>query len=83
MDQAPRQAFLAAAVRNEERTAILGVVNIVKTVAQAGGIGSSGVLAGKRMWVVMLGGAGAMKAGYDLLILWTFLGMKEREEDER
>ncbi|KAF2279508.1 major facilitator superfamily transporter [Westerdykella ornata] len=79
MDQAPRQAFLAAAVRNEERTAILGVVNIVKTIAQAGGIGSSGFLAGKKMWVVMLSGAGLMKAGYDLLILWTFLGLPERE----
>lgn len=83
MDQAPRQAFLAAAVRNEERTAILGVVNIVKTIAQAGGIGSSGVLAERKLWVVMLGGAGLMKATYDLLILWTFLGIRPREEDER
>lgn len=83
MDQAPRQAFLAAAVRNEERTAILGVVNIVKTIAQAGGIGSSGVLAERKLWVVMLGSAGLMKATYDLLILWTFLGIRPREEDER
>ncbi|KAF2715746.1 major facilitator superfamily MFS1 [Pleomassaria siparia CBS 279.74] len=81
MDQAPRQAFLAAAVKTEERTAILGVVNIVKTLAQAGGIGSSGALAAKNRWVVMLGGAGTMKAGYDLLILWTFLGMRDREDD--
>jgi sugar phosphate permease len=82
MDQAPRQAFLAAAVKNEERTAILGVVNIVKTLAQAGGIGSSGVLAGKKLWVVMLGGAGLMKATYDLLILWTFLGVRDREDED-
>jgi hypothetical protein len=82
MDQAPRQAFLAAAVKNEERTAILGVVNIVKTLAQAGGIGSSGVLAGRKLWVVMLGGAGLMKATYDLLILWTFLGVRDREDEE-
>jgi Na+/melibiose symporter-like transporter len=83
MDQAPRQAFLAAAVRTEERTAILGVVNIVKTIAQAGGIGSSGVLASRKLWLVMLGGAGLMKATYDLLILWTFLGVRDREDEER
>jgi MFS family permease len=82
MDQAPRQAFLAAAVKTEERTAILGVVNIVKTLAQAGGIGSSGALAARKLWVVMLGGAGAMKATYDLLILWTFLGLRDREDEE-
>ena len=82
MDQAPRQAFLAAAVQPEERTAILGIVNIVKTLAQAGGIGTSGVLAGREWWVVMLAGAGLMKATYDLLILWTFLGAEDRDEEE-
>ncbi|PSN66488.1 major facilitator superfamily MFS1 [Corynespora cassiicola Philippines] len=77
MDQAPRQAFLAAAVRPEERTAILGVVNVIKTLAQAGGIGSAGFLAERKLWVVMLGGAGLMKATYDVLILWTFLGAEK------
>ena len=80
MDQAPRQAFLAAVMRPEERTAVLGVVNIAKTIAQAGGIGSSGVLAERRWWLAMLGGAGLMKATYDLLILWTFLGVPDRED---
>ncbi|KAF2109624.1 major facilitator superfamily MFS1 [Lophiotrema nucula] len=83
MDQAPRQAFLAAAVRNEERTAVLGVVNIVKTLAQAGGIGTSGFFAERKLWTIMIGGAGLMKACYDLLILWTFLGVKDRDEEER
>lgn len=82
MDQAPRQAFLAAVMKPEERTAILGVVNVVKTIAQAGGIGSSGVLAARKWWRVMLGGAGLMKATYDLLILWTFLGVPDREDEE-
>ncbi|KAF2132428.1 MFS general substrate transporter [Dothidotthia symphoricarpi CBS 119687] len=83
MDQAPRQAFLAAVMRPEERTAILGIINIVKTIAQAGGIGSSGVLAAGRSWRLMLGGAGMMKATYDLLILWTFLGVPDRDMEER
>ncbi|KAK6212173.1 major facilitator superfamily transporter [Colletotrichum tabaci] len=79
MDQAPRQAFLAAAVLPSERTAVLGVVNIVKTLAQAGGIGSAGFLSGKHLWVVVLSGAGVLKACYDLLMLGMFLGLKDRE----
>ncbi|KAK4211051.1 major facilitator superfamily transporter [Rhypophila decipiens] len=79
VDQAPRQAFLAAAVLPGERTAVLGVVNIVKTLSQAGGLGTMGVLAGQKMWVVSLAGAGLMKAAYDLLLLWMFLGVQERE----
>ncbi|EXJ71036.1 uncharacterized protein A1O5_06029 [Cladophialophora psammophila CBS 110553] len=81
MDQAPRQAFLSSAVLPAERTAVLGVVNIAKTLAQAGGIGVSGALAGARLWVVMLAGAGTMKASYDLLMLWMFLGIRDRESD--
>lgn len=79
MDQAPRQAFLAAAVLPNERTAVLGVVNTLKTLAQAGGIGSAGVLVGKNLWILVFAGAGAMKAGYDLLMLWMFLGLRDRE----
>ncbi|OHW94991.1 major facilitator superfamily transporter [Colletotrichum incanum] len=79
MDQAPRQAFLAAAVLPTERTAVLGVVNIVKTLAQAGGIGSAGFLSGKNLWIVVLSGAGIMKACYDLLMLAMFLGLRDRE----
>ncbi|OHF01980.1 major facilitator superfamily transporter [Colletotrichum orchidophilum] len=79
MDQAPRQAFLAAAVLPNERTAVLGVVNIVKTWAQAGGLGSAGYLAGKKLWIVVFTGAGIMKACYDLLMLGLFLGLRDRE----
>ncbi|KAL0943146.1 major facilitator superfamily transporter [Colletotrichum truncatum] len=80
MDQAPRQAFLSAAVLPNERTAVLGVVNIVKTLAQAGGIGAVGILSGKNLWIVVLTGAGAMKACYDLLMLGMFLGLRDRED---
>lgn len=79
MDQAPRQAFLAAAVLPAERTAVLGVVNIAKTLAQSGGIGCTGALAGAKLWVVVFVGAGTLKASYDLLMLWMFLGVKDRE----
>lgn len=81
MDQAPRQAFLSAAVLPSERTAVLGVVNVAKTLAQAGGIGVVGVLAEHKLWVVALSGAGALKATYDLLMLGMFLGLRDREDD--
>ncbi|KAI0144502.1 major facilitator superfamily transporter [Xylariaceae sp. FL1272] len=47
IDQAPKQAFLASAVIPSNRTAVLGIVNISKTIAQASGISASGFLAGK------------------------------------
>lgn len=81
MDQAPRQAFLAAAVLPSERTAVLGVVNIAKTLAQAGGLGFAGILAGRHLWVALLGGAGGLKALYDILMLWMFLRLQDREDD--
>ncbi|UZJ53742.1 hypothetical protein CBS101457_003062 [Exobasidium rhododendri] len=84
MDQAPRQAFLSAAVLPSERTAVLGVVNVAKTLAQAGGIGISGPLADAHAWRALLGFAGALKACYDLMMLWMFIGVRDREdEDER
>ena len=80
MDQAPRQAFLAAVVLPSERTAVMGVVNVVKTLSQSGGPIATGYLAGMgKFWISFLI-AGAMKASYDLGMLKMFLGYKSREE---
>lgn len=80
MDQAPRQAFLAAAVLPSERTAVMGVVNVVKTLSQSGGPLLTGWLAGmQKFWIAFLI-AGALKAGYDLAMLRMLLGFKSREE---
>ena len=60
MDQAPRQAFLAAAVLPEERTAVMGWVNVVKTAAQSGGPVVTGKLAGEgRFWISFVTAGGA------------------------
>ena len=81
MDQAPRQAFLSAAVLPAERTAVMGVVNVVKTLSQSGGPLVTGWLAGSnRFWVAFLV-AGAMKVTYDLALLKMFLGYRSREEE--
>lgn len=82
MDQAPRQAFLSAAVLPSERTAIMGVVNVVKTLSQSGGPVATGWLANiGKFWIAFVI-AGAMKVSYDLAMLKMFLGYKSREEEE-
>jgi len=82
MDVAPRQAFLAAAVLPSERTAVMGVVNVVKTLSQSAGPVITGGLAGSgKFWVAFLV-AGSMKASYDLGMLAMFLGFKSHEERE-
>ena len=83
MDQAPKQAFLAAAVLPNERTAVSGVLNVVKTLSQSGGPLATGWLAGLgKFWIAFLIG-GAMKASYDLAMLKMFLGYKSREDEAR
>ena len=81
MDQAPRQAFLAAAVLPAERTAVMGIVNVVKTLAQSGGPSITGWLVGiRKFWIAFLV-AGSLKASYDLGMLGMFLGFRGREEE--
>ena len=83
MDQAPRQAFLAAVVLPSERTATMGIVNIVKTMSQSAGPTITGWLAGMgKFWISFLI-AGGMKASYDLAILKMFAGHKFREDETR
>lgn len=84
MDQAPRQAFLAAVVLPNERTAVMGVVNVVKNLSQSGGPVTTGWLAGlNRFWISFLI-AGSLKVVYDLTMLRMFLGhrMRDKGEDE-
>ena len=83
MDQAPRQAFIATAVLPNERTAVMGIVNVVKTLSQSGGPVVTGWLAGVgKFWIAFLI-AGAMKASYDLAMLKMFVSYKSREDEEK
>ena len=72
MDVAPRSAFLAAVLLPNERTAIMGTINVVKTTAQAAGPLITGVLAGKNLFWVSFVCAGSLKASYDLGLLAVF-----------
>lgn len=86
MDQAPRSAFLSAVVLPEERTAVMGIVNTVKTMSQSSGPLITGALAGdKRFWIAFVV-AGALKGSYDLAMLSMFSstpleGERRREPD--
>jgi len=82
MDVAPRQAFLAQVVAPGERTAVMGIVNVVKTMSQSVGPVVTGVLVQKgKFWVTFVV-AGAMKASYDFGILAMFLEAKSHDERE-
>ena len=62
MDQAPRSAFLAAVVLPEERTSVMGIVNVAKTLSQSAGPLVTGLLAaGGKFWIAFVV-AGALKA---------------------
>lgn len=76
MDQAPRTAFIAAIVRSGERTAVMGIVNVVKILAQSGGPSVTGFLAGRGVFWVAFLLAGLCKVCYDLGLLTLFVGMR-------
>lgn len=81
MDQAPRSAFLSLVVLPEERTAVMGVVNILKTLSQSTGPSLTGILAGHdRFWVAFVV-AGSIKAAYDLMLLAFFGGKVHMRKD--
>lgn len=82
MDVAPRSAFLAAVILPNERTAILGLINVVKTSAQSLGPYITGLLAGNGLFWVSFVAAGSLKATYDLGMLAVFAGHRERDQEE-
>ncbi|ETN40596.1 uncharacterized protein HMPREF1541_04873 [Cyphellophora europaea CBS 101466] len=80
MDQAPRQAFISAAVLPEERTAVMGVLNVGKTLSQSVGPSITGTLAEKKLFWVAFVVAGGLKVTYDVFMLVMFLGHRTVEE---
>ena len=85
MDVAPRSAFLAAIVLPNERTAVMGTINVAKTVAQSLGPVITGVLGTRNHFWVAFVSAGALKATYDLGLLAVFAekeAKRAREERE-
>ncbi|KAF2118954.1 major facilitator superfamily domain-containing protein [Lophiotrema nucula] len=83
MDQAPRSAFLSLVVLPQERTAVMGIVNILKTLSQSCGPWVTGLLAGHdRFWVAFVV-AGSIKAVYDFGLLALFAGRVHESRDAK
>ncbi|KAI1200240.1 major facilitator superfamily domain-containing protein [Nemania serpens] len=84
MDTAPRSAFLATIILPEERTAVMGTLNVVKTTASSLGPIITGVLVDHNLYWATFVLAGSLKALYDVGILLFFRHKeREREREER
>ncbi|KAI8635578.1 MFS general substrate transporter [Xylariaceae sp. FL1651] len=84
MDTAPRSAFLATIILPEERTAVMGTLNVVKTTASSLGPIITGVLVEHNLYWVSFVASGSLKALYDVGILIFFKNReKEREKAEQ
>ncbi|KAF2097093.1 MFS general substrate transporter [Rhizodiscina lignyota] len=83
MDQAPRSAFVAAVFLPEERTAVMGTINLVKTLGQAAGPLITGVLIDRKKWWVGFVIGAVLKVIYDIGLLAMFLKTKVPEHGRR
>ncbi|PFH59046.1 hypothetical protein XA68_12884 [Ophiocordyceps unilateralis] len=82
MDAAPRSSFLAEVLRPEERTAVMGVINVVKTGVSSFGPIITGVFVERHLvWAVFLI-SGILKALYDFSILGAFLNYEPEGESK-
>lgn len=83
MDQAPRSAFVAAVFLPSERTAVMGTLNLVRTLASAGAPLLTGYLHEKKMWTATFLISAALKMCYDAGLLAMFLKTKLPEHGRR
>ncbi|KAB8070187.1 major facilitator superfamily domain-containing protein [Aspergillus leporis] len=83
MDQAPRSAFIAAVVRPEERTAVMGITGMLRTLTSMIGPSVTGLLAGGgRFWVAFVV-AGALRIGYDFGLFGLFVNMRLHAHEQK
>lgn len=69
MDQAPRAALIAAVVKPEERTAVMGITSTLRTLANVTGPSFTGLLAEHgQFWIAFVVG-GALRLAYDCKFL--------------
>jgi hypothetical protein len=83
MDQAPRTALIAAIVKPEERTAVMGITSMLRTLASTTGPTVTGILAGqKRFWIAFVV-AGCLRIAYDLGLWAIFVNLKLFQNEEK
>ncbi|RFU23714.1 hypothetical protein B7463_g12626, partial [Scytalidium lignicola] len=82
MDQAPRSALIAAVVKSEERTAVMGITSMLRTLASTVGPSITGFVAShNRFWIAFVI-AGALRISYDLGLFVAFVNMKLYRHEE-
>ena len=83
MDQAPRSAFIAAVVKPEERTAVMGIPSMVRTLAAMSGPTVTGFLAAsERFWIAFVA-AGVFRLAYDFGLYAMFVNTKLHEQESK
>ncbi|KAK5941691.1 hypothetical protein PMZ80_005641 [Knufia obscura] len=83
MDQAPRSAFIAAVVKSEETTAVMGITSMLRTLASMAGPTLTGVLAADdKFWVAFVA-AGTFRLAYDFGLFAMFARMKIDKDDSK
>jgi len=82
MDQAPKSAFITLVVPAKDRTFIMGIINVVKTLTQSIGPVVTGVLSSYQMFWISFVVAGASKATYDILLLIVFEVKQKKRNQE-
>ncbi|KAL1880075.1 hypothetical protein Daus18300_001438 [Diaporthe australafricana] len=76
MDQAPRAALIAAVVKPEERTAVMGITSTLRTLANVTGPSFTGLLADSgRFWIAFVVG-GALRLAYDVGLFVAFINIQ-------
>lgn len=85
LDQAPRAALIAAVVKPNERTGVMGITSMIRTLAAMMGPSVTGLLAGsQRFWIAFVV-AGAFRVAYDLGLYAMFKNIElfQHERGER
>lgn len=81
MDQAPRSALIAAVVKPQERTAVMGITSMIRTLAATTGPMITGFLAaGDRFWIAFVAG-GAFRITYDVGLFIAFKNVKLHQHE--
>ena len=75
-----RAAFIASMYLPEERTAFMGITNVVRTASESLGPLVTGAVAGAQVFWVAFLLSGAMMASYGMGLLFLFGNGKSREE---
>jgi MFS family permease len=76
MDQAPRAAFIAAVVKPSERTAVMGVTSMLRTLAATAGPTLTGIFAANDQFWIAFVAAGSLRLAYDFGLWYLFVKVK-------